>query len=169
MPGKQVCGTPQELLKKVLEWKTKELHKEDKDHVWCIFDIDDFYNNSKHDLLEAVKNAEKNGIKIAYANECFELWILLHFKNLNSSVQRGKNIEREIREAFKINKLGSFTKNQKVFQILLPFQSKAIKNAKKLLPCNYNDIDWDKMLSVKGNPSTNIHLLVEEINDLYKD
>ena len=168
MPRKEICGTPQELLEKVIEWKKREICEEDGDQVWCIFDVDDFYKNSKDELLGAIKKAVGGGIQIAYINECFELWILFHFERPTTPIRRGKEIEKKIQQAFKKNSLGKFKKNQNVFEVLLPFQEQAIKNAKTLLP-NYSGIDWNKKLSGSGNPSTSIHFLIEEINRLIRD
>lgn len=170
VPKKKLCSQPQDLLDSVVEWKQKKpsnFSEKDGDQVWCIFDIDDFYKNAKSVLLKAVQNAKKNNVRIAYVNECFEFWILLHFRKTSSQINRGNHIEKEIQKEFKQNKLKEFKKNQKVFDELLPFQEKAIKNAKILLPSDYEKIDWPKVLSDKGNPSTSIHLLVEEINNLY--
>lgn len=114
--------------------------------------------------MKAITEAKRNNIKIAYANECFELWILLHFKRINSPIYNREAIEKEIQKVFKKNALGNFNKNQKVFKALLPFQLKAIQNAQKLITEDYDEIDFDKMLSSEGNPSTSIHFLVEEIN-----
>lgn len=165
MPKKKICWTPQELLKKIIQWKNENVCEEDDDQVWCIFDIDDFYKNNKRELVEAIKNAIENNIKIAYANECFELWILLHFQKLTTAVNRGKYIEEKIKKEFKKRGLGVFKKNQKVFDILLPFQNDAMKNAKSIL-IQYSKINWPEKLSEKGNPSTSIHFLVDEINTL---
>ncbi len=163
MPKKEICWTPQELLGKIVEWKKAEVCEDDGDQVWCIFDVDDFYKNDSKGLLAAVKKAINHNIKIAYANECFELWILLHFEKPNCQVCKGKDIENRIVEAFKKNKLGKFQKNKKIFQILFPFQGQAIKNARSIVS-DYRKIDWQNKLSTKGNPSTSIHLLIEEIN-----
>lgn len=165
MPKKEICWTPQELLVKVIQWKNKNICEKDNDQVWCIFDVDDFYKNSKGKLIKAVENAKKNNIKIAYANECFELWILLHFLKPTSAISRGKNIEKKIQKEFKKHRLVEFKKNQKVFDILLQFQSVAVKNAKNILP-EYNGINWNEKLSERGNPSTSFHFLVDEINRL---
>ncbi len=165
MPKKNICWTPQELLEKVIKWKNKNICEKDSDQVWCVFDIDDFYENNKTALTNALKNAIKNNIKIAYANESFELWILLHFQKLRTPIKRGKEIEKKIQEMFKKHNLQKFTKNQKVFNILLPFQRDAIKNAKSILP-NYTKINWHEKISRKGNPSTSIHFLIDEINIL---
>lgn len=169
MAKKEICWTPQEMLDKVVLWKEKEVSDEDGDQVWCIFDVDDFYKNDRNKLLKAIKNAKNNDIKIAYANECFELWILLHFEKITSPVFRGKEIEKKIQQAFEKNKLGKFEKNKKVFQSLLPFQSEAIKNARCLLPIRYEEIKWENALNDNKNPSTSIHFLVEEINRLIRD
>lgn len=169
MPKKELCWTPQELLLKIVEWKKEKIVEEDGDHVWCIFDVDDFYKNSKKELLEAIKIAVDNNIKIAYINECFELWVLLHFEKPTSPIPRGAVLEKKIQQAFKKNNLGVFKKNQKVFEVLLPFQGQAIKNARKLLSLDYEKIDWGSMLSDKGNPSTSFHFLIEEINRLFTD
>ncbi len=165
MPKKNICWTPQELLEKIVKWKTKNICEKDGDQVWCIFDIDDFYKNDKHALMAAVKNAMENNIKIAYANECFELWILLHFQQPMSPIKRGKDIEERIKKIFKKHKLQTFIKNQKVFDVLLPFQNNAIQNAKNILS-KYDNINWDDKMSEKGNPSTTIHFLVKEINTI---
>ncbi len=166
MPRKHDVWTPQELLDHVIKWKKKEANK-DRDQVWCIFDVDSFTKNKtdKEKLITLIDKAHANGIKIAYVNECFELWILLHFDAVISSIRRGKELEEKIKKKFKLAKLGSFEKNQKVFSLLVKFQERAISNAKKLVP-DYDKINWEYCLSSKGNPSTSIHFLIEEINNL---
>ncbi len=74
-------------------------------------------------------------------------------------------MEDKIQKKFKSLKLGDFKKNQKVFKPLLPFQSQAISNAKSLVP-DYDKINWEVRLSKKGNPSTSVHFLIEEIYKL---
>ena len=53
MPKRQLCGTPHELITKIIQWKKEHLHKEDGDQVWCIFDVDDFYKDNK--IMELIK------------------------------------------------------------------------------------------------------------------
>ena len=165
MPKKEICWTPQELVSKVIEWKNNEVNKKDNDQVWCIFDVDDFYKNDKNGFLQAIKEACKNNIKIAYANQCFELWILLHFEKPTHAIPR-VDFEKKIKRLFKKEQLGNFTKNQKVFEILLPFQNKAIENAKNSGYKKYEKIIWNKALGKTGNPSVSIHFLIEKINKI---
>ncbi|UCH94027.1 MAG: RloB domain-containing protein, partial [Candidatus Aminicenantes bacterium] len=57
------------------------------DQVWCVFDRNHFpiqnFNN-------AIDLANKKNIKVAYSNEAFELWYLLHFHYYNSGVSRNQ-------------------------------------------------------------------------------
>ena len=116
-------------------------------------------------MLALITKAHLNKIKIAYTNECFELWTLLHFDAVTSSIKRGRELEEKIKKKFKSAKLGNFEKNQKVFSPLINLQKQAIFNASKLVP-DYSKINWENCLSNEGNPSTSIHFLIEEINKL---
>ncbi len=56
MPNKDICGSPQELIKKIIKWKKKNISEKDNDQVWCIFDIDDFYKNNKVTFKKLLKS-----------------------------------------------------------------------------------------------------------------
>jgi hypothetical protein len=166
IPNKIVLRSPQQLINKVIDWKKrKDISAEDGDQVWCVFDVDDFYKNDRTGLLRAVDCANRNEIKIAYVNDCFELWILLHFKQVTSPIGgRGKYVN-EIDKFYTVNGLGNFSnKNQRCFDNILAYQGDCIKNAKTIASFgSYNEIIWSDVLSDRRNPSTSIHLLVEEI------
>ena len=55
------------------------------DHVWCVFDRDSF--PAKH-FNEALALAKQHGIKVAYSNQAFEIWYLLHFAYHDSATSR---------------------------------------------------------------------------------
>jgi hypothetical protein len=44
--------------------------------VWCVFDRDSF---AEDNYRKAFALARENGMRVAWANEAFELWYLLHF------------------------------------------------------------------------------------------
>ncbi len=46
------------------------------EQVWCVFDKDDFNNV---DFNNAIILAESNGLSVAYSNQAFEYWLILHF------------------------------------------------------------------------------------------
>lgn len=56
--------------------------------VWCVFDRDLEETEEKQlrgNVLfdESIKTAESNGIRLAWSNDAFELWVLLHFENID--------------------------------------------------------------------------------------
>lgn len=56
-----------------------QLSKEDDyDQVWCVFDKDDFPSEN---FNNAVFKAENIGFNVAYSNQAFEYWLILHFED----------------------------------------------------------------------------------------
>ncbi len=130
----------------------KRLREEDDyDQVWCVFDRDSW---SEQDFYNAIKNATEQGFGVAYSHESFELWYILHFEFLNVGIPRSDYIK-------KLNGLlgYKYQKNSEtIYDELLNKQTAAIKNAENLLK-GYNPLN-----PVKDNPSTKVHLLVQELN-----
>lgn len=136
--------------------RAEELQKEEEyDQVWCVFDRDSW---TPQDFNNAIKNAKHRKFKVAYSNESFELWYILHFQFLNTGISRNNYM----------NKLNKFLNNkyqknsETIYEELLEKQPTAIKNAEKLLK-QYQDQDPEK-----DNPSTTVHLLVQELNKFVK-
>jgi RloB-like protein len=140
-------GNPSRLIE-----ETKKLNNEDDyDQVWCVFDRDDW---TKEDFNNAIINAEKEGFKVAYSNEAFELWYVLHFEFLNTGIPRKDYIQ-------KLDKLlgHKYQKNSKaIYDEIQNLQATAIKNAENLLN------QYQPKNSGNDNPSTTVHLLVKELN-----
>ena len=62
------------------------------DSVWCVFDIDE------HPEVANVKEmARDNNINLAISNPCFELWLLLHFRD-NPGMQHRDRIQQMLVE-----------------------------------------------------------------------
>lgn len=65
--------------------------------VWCVFDRDIEETTSREEGLgnisfnEAIEIAKRNGIKVAWSNDAFELWILLHFEEVDTTNSNNKN------------------------------------------------------------------------------
>ncbi len=55
------------------------------DAVWAVFDRDSFPPN---DFDNAIAIAQANNINVAWSNEAFELWYLLHFQYRNTAMSR---------------------------------------------------------------------------------
>jgi hypothetical protein len=77
-------GVPKTLVVTAKRYKKKAedaARKEDDenrayDAVWCVFDVDDHPQ-----VADARQMAQANGIELAISNPCFELWLLLHFRD----------------------------------------------------------------------------------------
>jgi len=53
------------------------------DEAWCLFDVDEHPG-----VEEAIAMAAANNISVAVSNPCFELWLLLHFKEHSAHIER---------------------------------------------------------------------------------
>jgi hypothetical protein len=123
--------------------------------IWCVFDKDD---NSDQIFNEAMQIARANKIEVAYSNEAFELWYLLHFNYYDSAMKRHQYQD-------KLTELigHEYVKNsENMYQELEDKQPDAIRNAKRLLS------SYSPPNPAKDNPSTTIHQLVEELNKRLK-
>ncbi|MFF6908243.1 RloB family protein [Streptomyces sp. NPDC012389] len=78
-------GEPLSLVRAAIEHKERALHSpQDRrmayDEVWCVIDVE---APAPHDGLDsALDLARRNGVEVALTNPCFELWIMLHFKDV---------------------------------------------------------------------------------------
>lgn len=122
------------------------------EQVWCVFDKDDC-----DDFDQAVQYANDNDIHVAYSNQAFELWYVLHFDYLQSSLHRNdyENILSQ-----RLNR--PYRKNSRdMYEVLMDKQSVAIRNAERL-----NKLHVDTARPSDANPSTTVHELVVKLNSL---
>lgn len=138
--------------------RTKELYKqeeEDYDQVWYVFDRDDWLTQ---DFNNAINKANNQKFMVAYSNEAFELWYVLHFEFLNTGIPRKDYIN-------KLNTLldKEYRKNSDtIYNDLFDRQETAIKNAENLIK------QYGKPNPPQDNPSTTVHLLVKALNQQYR-
>jgi hypothetical protein len=123
--------------------------------VWCVFDRDSFPLGN---YSRAFQLAENNAIKIAWANEAFELWYLLHYCYLDASIGRAQ-YKKKLREMG----LNYDKADKTIYKRVKHLQQKAIKNAARLEK-HWNDSG--KVFPERENPSTSVHKLVEYLNAL---
>ena len=122
------------------------------DQYWVVFDKDDFSN---HDFNEAIRLAESNGFQVAYSNQAFEYWFLLHFNMYRGYIHRN-DYEQMLSLQMKVryNKKGNFT--TKIYG--LPYQLEAISRARKILA------EFGYTPPSQAISSTTVFRLVEELN-----
>lgn len=70
-------------------------------HVWCVFDRDfngnpGILDKAEISFDESTHTAKRNNIKVAWSNDSFELWVLLHYEDVNPKepLLRSKYYER---------------------------------------------------------------------------
>lgn len=134
-------------IKRIIKAKNKSY-----DEVWVVFDKDSFMNDNFDNAIHCIENMNKNSktsFKALWSNQCIELWFILHFEFLQSSLNRQDyypKLEKHLNKKYQKN-------NPSIFDDILEAKgslSFAYKNAVKLL-----DIHKDKSYSNKW-PATNI-------------
>jgi hypothetical protein len=140
----------------------------DFEHKWIVIDRDQALQvgqgHSAEDFVNAVAKAKKNKVEVAYANDSFELWYLMHFETVTSYFTRQELVVRVIDHLKRLdptryacldkNTIKSQTMTQLIFNDLSPLQSEAIKRAVRLEQSNQGQ---DPTVT---NPATRIHRLV---------
>ncbi len=121
------------------------------DQVWCVFDKDSF---ADEDFRQAIARAKRLGFRVAYTNEAFELWFLLHYAYYDSALSRHQYSDKltaYLKRPYRKN-------DPMMYEVLLPMQNTAIANAQRLY-ATYSPHD-----PAKDNPCTTVHELVVELN-----
>lgn len=146
-------GVPQTLVS-VAQKKKKEAEQQAKrekddnlkfDAVWCVFDCDDH-----HHLPATFQTARQSEIRIAYSSPCFELWLLLHFRE-----QPGMKHRDEV-----VKMLAEFVPDyeKKVnITLFVAGYAEAVKRAERLVNRPDDQPIWDR------NPYTDVHRLTAVI------
>jgi hypothetical protein len=93
---------------------------------------------------------------VIWANECFELWYLLHFCFRNTAINRHQ-LPNELSRADRLGKRYNKA-DQSIYAILESKIDVALHHAQQL-----EDHYGSDLKSVRDNPSTNIHHLVRQL------
>lgn len=159
--------------------------------VWCVFDFDEDSNaeadkKARHAIKfdESIAIAEDKGIQVAWSNDCFELWVLLHFEDLNGDDPANKqrdtfynrlteifknrpNPNEDLVKALKYQKFAYKTELKResnfrsiVREAMIPNTAVAIERARALIKFH---LDNKRGKPSEKSPCTLIYLLVEEL------
>jgi len=129
------------------------MQQDDYTQAWCVFDRDSF---PAERFNAALHLARRSGIQVAYSNEAFELWYVLHFDYHDVATSRHDY------EAMLTARLGlRYRKNNSrvMYARLEDRQADAIRNAQRLLDSYGPEHDPER-----DNPCTTVHVLVQELN-----
>ncbi|MCM1219715.1 MAG: RloB family protein [Lachnospiraceae bacterium] len=140
----------------------------DANQVWCVFDID--YTHQEKRLIPALKKAEESGVKIAYSNIAFEVWLISHYEKCEKTLQIN-DYQKELDRVLKEN--GERITYSKTDETMLKSffvnrYKQAVENAKVVyqkLVREYNETHkYQERLPIwKWNSSTTVYKLVEAL------
>lgn len=136
------------------------------DAIWCVFDMDIKQGEKEFsDFDNAITSGQAKGYKIAYSNDCFELWFYLHYQFTDQKHQR-TFYYKELGKVFGCNyekdgKGYDFCKQ--IYSLLKSddnsSQKDAIERAKTL-----HEKNKDQIYHLQ-NPTTLVYELVESLNE----
>jgi len=133
--------------------------------IWCVFDFDVKFDNpkQKQDFDNAIKKGNRINFKMAFSNDAFELWFLLHYKLIQNQHHRIEYFEQlteiwDLEHSYQsMGKQNDFCEGH--YERLLLRQEQAINNAEIL----FNKVN-DRRPFHKMNPCTTVFHLVRELN-----
>lgn len=137
------------------------------EQVWCVFDKDDF---SDVDFNDTITIAEANNFGVAYSNQAFEYWIILHFEDHQGGGMHRDDYDVKINRLLKPYQLtydGYKSKiiTEPIFELLDGIDEKTQKERKILAinraRRNYNEFNHSN--PAKEESSTTVFKLVEEL------
>ena len=142
-------------------------HPKKYDHVWCVFDKDDF---SENDFNDAIRKAQEQNFGIAYSNQSFEYWLILHFDDHQGGGMHRNDYNEKINKMLKLfhviyDGTGNKTITENFFELLDGTDEKtgqkrvdlAIARAER----NYNR--YDHINPAQEESSTTVFRLVKEL------
>jgi len=148
--------------------------------VWCVFDRDKNEGDGKDSAFNSsIENAKSKGIRVAWSNDDFELWVLLHFEDIDPTNPDYINREKYYSRLTEI--LKKIAPQERIFQHQKFDYYSSMKSKKRFIRYTYqymkNNIDEaikraEKLeiyhsKSVKPPhmqcPCTKVHHLITEI------
>ena len=151
------AGDAKAVVRSAIKRRNVETNKgNDYEHYWVVFDKDETADQA---FNEAIALAEENGFRVAYSNQAFELWFVLHFEYISRPMHRRQHTERlTALLGFPYEKDKETTR--RICRVLLNQQEQAIGHAQRLLSQYRNN---DPRNPATEESSTTVHQLVEEL------
>jgi hypothetical protein len=138
-------SAPEYVLERLDKFKERyDLSKDDM--LWLVSDVDRWRDKK---LSSVCSQARQKGYNLAISNPCFEVWLTLHFEDINT--QEDKDCD-EFKKRLRII-LGSYNGSNLDISAYKPNTKDAVNRAKNLHPSSQQD--WPPTLG------THVYRLVE--------
>ena len=138
---------PDQIVQYAITLKDTTLKQHKFKHVFVVFDRDDHKSYS-----QACKLCEEKKFTAITSNPCFELWLLLHFEQVSSPIEKAEEAKQRLQKYIPgyIDK----TPND-LFDLTENSLEDACKLSRKLTEEGNHDT----------NPYTNVHILIEKLKN----
>ncbi len=142
--GKNGHSSPQHVIERLNSFKEEDDIKED-DMFWLVVDVDRWHN-----LKSVCAEAREKGYYLAVSNRCFEVWLCLHFQELDSKDKTPRHFKKRLRTI-----LSSYNESNLDLPKYKPYIQDAINRARK--------IDINPNENIPSQLGTHVYKLVEHI------
>ncbi len=145
-----------------------QFQSQDEDvEIWAVFDMDikeDQVEQQSVDYNRAIQLAEQKGIKVAYSNDAFELWFVLHYQFIDGKLHR-EQYYQILSDRWNCNyskKGKSVSFCRKIFDLLDKDPNANMENA--ILHAEKLFQDQKHLPFCDQNPCSRVYKLVQELN-----
>jgi hypothetical protein len=164
--GRNSLGVVQQAIEERSKLETND--KTTIDQTWAVFDKDDLDKSEGNieRFNEAFDLGKEKEVKIAYSNECFELWLLLYFEDINkeTAIPRAEIYSRLEKAIQKHQPEFVYEHgNSNVVKLVSKYGNK--KNALQRAEELFNYHKQEKHQEIESNPNTLVYNLVRELDD----
>jgi len=137
-------SSPEYVLER-LDKCNKQYDLNEDDMLWLVSDVDRWGDKK---LSDVCSQGRQRGYNLAISNPCFEVWLTLHFEDINSEDRTCDNFKARLRTI-----LGSYNGSNLNISAYKPNTKDAVNRAKNLHPSSQQD--WPPTLG------THVYRLVE--------
>lgn len=137
------------------------------EQVWCVFDKDDFCNNN---FNNAIQIANANDFGVAYSNQAFEYWIILHFEDHQGGGMHRDDYDKKLNDLLKpfgVSYDGKSSKiiTEEIFEILDGIDEKTGKERVEIATTRSirNLINHNSTPPALAESTTTVFKLVKEL------
>lgn len=160
-------NTPVQLVDEAVSHK-KRSDCPDNDVFWVVFDRESIakYPDSLHE--SAFKKAAANNVKIALSNVCFELWILLHFKQNTAPFTSYDNLMSDsgLKEQLQNAGIGNYEKGDAgIFRVVFNGLDDARARAVRMNSTTEESAPPNINKPYQLNPYTDVYKLLNAIDE----
>jgi len=152
---------------RVVERAYEEQQKGEFDQTWAVFDKDDFSDNN---FNAAIEKAKQLNIDVAYSNQSFEYWLILHFEDHQGGGMHRDDYHGKINEHLAgiglfYDGKGNKRISKEIFDSLLAFDPQRNKTRMDMAIDRARRVfnSYDHRSPAEEESSTAVFLLVEEI------